>query len=61
VEGGVPQNIQCFRVFNAHRATYAERIALLGLKHIDQDWLATLTGHQGLQDWAQRNLARPEL
>ena len=28
-----------FRVFNAHRATYAERISLLeALKHIDQDW-----------------------
>ena len=31
------------RVFNAHRATYAERIALLeALKSVDQDWQAPL-------------------
>jgi hypothetical protein len=47
-----------FRVFNAHRATYAERIALLeALKHIDQDRQAALdtviTAFK--KDWAQRN------
>ncbi len=49
-----------FRVFNAHRATYAERIALLeGLKHIDQDRQATLdTVISAFKtDWAQRNLS----
>ncbi|MDW7774246.1 MAG: GTPase/DUF3482 domain-containing protein [Desulfobulbaceae bacterium] len=47
-----------FRVFNAHRATYAERIALLeALKHIDQEWQETLdtviTAFKN--DWTQRN------
>lgn len=49
-----------FKVFNAHRATYAERIALLeGLKHIDQDWQATLDTVivAFKRDWAQRNRA----
>lgn len=49
-----------FRVFNAHRATYAERISLLeALKHIDQDWQATLDTVIAAfrKDWAQRNLA----
>jgi predicted GTPase len=49
-----------FRVFNAHRATYAERIALLeALKHIDQDWQTTLDTVISAfkKDWAQRNLA----
>jgi GTP-binding protein EngB required for normal cell division len=49
-----------FRVFNAHRATYAERIALLeALKHIDQDWQATLDTVIAAfkKDWTQRNQA----
>ena len=49
-----------FRVFNAHRATYAERIALLeALKHIDQDWQATLDTVIAAfkKDWVQRNLS----
>ncbi|MHB8811458.1 MAG: GTPase/DUF3482 domain-containing protein [Desulfobulbaceae bacterium] len=49
-----------FRVFNAHRATYAERISLLeALKHIDQDWQAALDTVIAAfkKDWAQRNLA----
>lgn len=53
-----------FRVFNAHRATYAERIALLeSLKHIDQDWQATLdTVISAFKtDWAQRNLSCAEI
>lgn len=47
-----------FRVFNAHRATYAERIALLeGLKHIDQDWQPSLETviEAFRKDWARRN------
>jgi hypothetical protein len=49
-----------FRVFNAHRATYAERVALLeALKHIDQDRQAALdtviTAFK--EDWARRNLS----
>lgn len=52
------KNFNSSRVFNAHRATYAERIHLLdALKSIDQDW------HQSLsqvveafkKDWAARN------
>ncbi len=52
------KNFNCNRVFNAHRATYAERILLLeALKSIDQDW------HQPLsqvveafkKDWAARS------
>ncbi|MBU0908275.1 MAG: DUF3482 domain-containing protein, partial [Proteobacteria bacterium] len=49
-----------FRVFNAHRATYAERIALLeSLKHIDQDWQASLDTVISAfkKDWGQRNLS----
>jgi hypothetical protein len=49
-----------FRLFNAHRATYAERIALLeSLKHIDQDRQATLDTVIAAfkKDWAQRNLS----
>jgi len=47
-----------FRVFNAHRATYAERIALLeALKHIDQDRKATFDTVIAAfkKDWARRN------
>lgn len=52
------KNFNSNRVFNAHRATYAERILLLeALESIDQDW------HQALsevvaafkKDWAGRN------
>ncbi len=49
-----------FRMFNAHRATYAERIELLeALKHIDQDWQSTLDTVISAfrKDWARRNLA----
>jgi hypothetical protein len=49
-----------FRVFNAHRATYAERIALLeALKHIDQDRQATFATVIAAfkRDWARRNQA----
>jgi hypothetical protein len=46
------------RVFNAHQATYAERIALLeSLKSINQDWEPALarTIEAFQQDWARRN------
>jgi GTP-binding protein EngB required for normal cell division len=54
------RTFNAFRVFNAHRATYAERISLLeALKHIDQDWQAKLDTVIAAfkKDWAQRNLA----
>ena len=46
------------RVFNAHRATYAERILLLeALKSIDQDWQGPLdlVVSAFKKDWAARN------
>ncbi len=46
------------RTFNAHKATYAERIALLeSLKSIDQDWEAALhlVVSSFKKDWTQRN------
>lgn len=52
------KNFNSSRVFNAHRATYAERIRLLeALKSIDQDWQEPLS--QAVEafkkDWAARN------
>lgn len=52
------QNFNANRVFNAHRATYAERILLLeALQSIDQDWQPILaevvTAFK--KDWASRN------
>jgi len=52
------QNFNANRVFNAHRATYAERILLLeALKAIDQDWqqplLEVIAAFK--KDWAARN------
>ena len=49
-----------FRVFNAHTASYAQRMELLeSLKNIDQDWQATLDTVIAAfrKDWTQRNLA----
>jgi hypothetical protein len=46
------------RIFNAHRATYAERILLLeALKNIDQDWHGPLdlVVSSFKKDWAARN------
>ena len=46
------------RVFNAHKATYAERIALLeSLKSIDQDWEPALETviSAFITDWEHRN------
>ncbi|MBU1566263.1 MAG: GTPase/DUF3482 domain-containing protein [Proteobacteria bacterium] len=52
------KNFNCNRVFNAHRATYAERILLLeALKSIDQDWHRPLSQvvEAFRKDWAARN------
>jgi hypothetical protein len=52
------QNFNANRVFNAHRATYTERILLLeALKSIDQDWQPTLEAvvKAFKMDWARRN------
>lgn len=52
------KNFNANRVFNAHRATYAERILLLeALKSIDQDWQPTLEAVVAAfkADWASRN------
>jgi hypothetical protein len=51
------QNFNANRVFNAHRATYAERILLLeALKSIDQDWQGVLAEVVSAfrKDWAAR-------
>ncbi|TKB28523.1 DUF3482 domain-containing protein [Desulfopila sp. IMCC35006] len=52
------KNFNSNRVFNAHRATYAERILLLEtLKSIDQDWHQALSDVVAAfkKDWAARN------
>lgn len=52
------------RIFNAHRATYAERILLLeALKNIDQDWHGPLdlVVSSFKKDWAARNDRTAEL
>lgn len=52
------KNFNSNRVFNAHRATYAERIHLLeALKSIDQDWQKPLSQVVSAfkKDWAARN------
>ncbi len=52
------KNFNSNRVFNAHRATYAERILLLEtLKSIDQDWHQALSEvvHAFKKDWEARN------
>ena len=54
------KNFNANRVFNAHRATYAERILLLeALKAIDQDWHEALSEVIAAfkKDWAARNSA----
>ncbi len=53
-----------FRVFNAHNATYAERIELFDcLKGIDQDWQPALekVTNAYRNDWARRNRLTAEL
>jgi Domain of unknown function (DUF3482)/50S ribosome-binding GTPase len=52
------KNFNANRVFNAHRATYVERILLLeALKSIDQDWQPTLEAVVAAfkADWTRRN------
>lgn len=52
------KNFNSSRVFNAHRATYAERIHLLeALKSIEQDWHQSLSlvAEAFKKDWAARN------
>jgi hypothetical protein len=52
------KHFNSFRIFNAHRATYAERILLLeALKSIDQDWQELLSQIVSAfrHDWAARN------
>ncbi|MFW2365248.1 MAG: GTPase/DUF3482 domain-containing protein [Desulforhopalus sp.] len=52
------KNFNSYRVFNAHRATYAERILLLeALKSIDQDWHPVLSKvvQAFKQDWETRS------
>jgi GTP-binding protein EngB required for normal cell division len=58
------KNFNSSRVFNAHRATYAERILLLeALKSIDQDWQQplSLVVEAFRKDWAARNEATVEI
>lgn len=53
------KNFNSIRVFNAHKATYAERIELLeSLKSIDQDWISSLETVISAfkEDWRQRNI-----
>jgi GTPase Era involved in 16S rRNA processing len=58
------KNFNSNRVFNAHRATYAERILLLEtLKSIDQDWHKVLSEVVTAfkKDWAARNNATADI
>jgi len=58
------KNFNSNRVFNAHRATYAERILLLeALKSIDQDWQPTLDGvvKAFRRDWEARTEATVDI
>jgi hypothetical protein len=58
------KNFNSSRVFNAHRATYAERILLLeALKSIDQDWQQplSLVVEAFRKDWAARNEATVDI
>ncbi len=58
------KHFNAIRVFNAHRATYAERIELLeNLKGIDQDWGTALETVISAfkKDWQQRNALTAEM
>jgi GTPase Era involved in 16S rRNA processing len=53
------RHFNSIRIFNAHRATYAERISLLeSLKGIDQDWISPLSTVISAfrQDWEHRTM-----
>jgi hypothetical protein len=54
------KHFNAVRIFNAHRATYAERLALLNsLKSIDQEWEAPLARViEALQDDWQRRVTQ---
>jgi hypothetical protein len=58
------KHFNAVRRFNAHKATYAERIALLeNLKSIDQDWQPVLeTVIEAFKnDWEERNLVTADI
>jgi len=58
------KHFNAVRVFNAHKATYAERIDLLEtLKRIDQDWQPTLETviKAFKQDWHRRNVQSADI
>lgn len=58
------KNFNAIRVFNAHNATYAERLALLeNLKSIDQDWQPALEKVISAfkLDWERRTLKSAQL
>jgi GTPase Era involved in 16S rRNA processing len=58
------KNFNSNRIFNAHRATYAERIFLLEtLKSIDQDWHKALSEVVSAfkKDWAARDNATADI
>ena len=58
------KNFNSSRLFNAHRATYAERLLLLeALKSIDQDWHQVLSEVVSAfkKDWAARNTATADI
>ena len=58
------RHFNAIRVFNAHMATYSERISLFeSLKAIDQDWQAALEEviDAFKKNWAQRNSRTAEL
>lgn len=58
------KNFNANRVFNAHRATYAERLLLLeALQAIDQDWQPTLEAvvRAFKADWTARNSATVDI
>ena len=58
------RHFNAIRVFNAHMATYSERISLLeSLKGIDQDWQGALEAviNAFKKDWEQRNSRTADL
>lgn len=58
------KNFNSNRVFNAHRATYAERILLLeALQSIDQDWHSVLSRvvEAFKKDWESRNSSTADI
>ncbi|WP_373501274.1 GTPase/DUF3482 domain-containing protein [Desulfococcus sp.] len=58
------KHFNAIRVFNAHKATYAERISLLeNLKNIDQDWQPALETVISAfkKDWEYRNSRTAEI